>query len=222
MLAALGCSAKVALFNSRRPIVIKKETAVAIQGIDRALTPVLSTDKSGLRRRRNRSAMSRRRPSGTLRWLFRVPVFLYSWRCGWLLRHRFLLLIHVGRHTGRRRETVLEIVEYRKEGPEAVVISAFGPGADWLRNIAASPNLEVVIGSKHFTATYRVIGEDESVGVLVGYQRRNRFIAPIVRLGFSWLLGWKFDGSEEHRRRLAAQLPFIAFRPRSGQSKKSE
>ena len=73
----------------------------------------------------------------------------------------------------------------------------------------------MIIGTQHFTATYRVVGEGEAVKMLAGYQRRNRFIAPIIRLGFSWLLGWKFDGSEEHRRRLAAQLPFIAFRWRS-------
>jgi hypothetical protein len=96
-----------------------------------------------------------------------------------------------------------------------VVVSAFGREADWLRNIEASPHPEVIIGSQHFTATYRVVGEDEAVSLLAGYQRRNRSIAPIVRLGFSWLLGWKFDGSEEHRRRLAAQLPFIAFHRRS-------
>ena len=158
--------------------------------------------------------MAGRRLSGTLRWLFRAPVFVYRWRCGWLLGHRFLLLIHVGRRTGRRRDTVLEVVEYRKDGPEAVVVSAFGREADWLRNIEATPNPEVIIGSLHFTAEYRVLGEDEAVRVLAGYQHRNRLIAPIVRLGFSRILGWKFDGSEEHRRRLAAQLPFIAFRRR--------
>ena len=154
-----------------------------------------------------------------MRWLFRVPVFFYRWRCGWLFGHRLLLLIHIGRRTGMRRHTVLEIVEYRREGPEAVVVSAFGREAQWLRNIEASPNPEVVIGSQHFTAIYRVLGEDEAVGALAGYQHRNRFIAPIVRAGFSWLLGWRYDGSEEHRRRLAAQLLFIAFGPRSGQSK---
>jgi deazaflavin-dependent oxidoreductase (nitroreductase family) len=162
--------------------------------------------------------MAARRLSGTLRWLFQAPVFAYRCGCGWLFGHRLLLLIHIGRRTGVRRHTVLEIVEYRENGPEAVVVSAFGREADWLRNIEASPHPEVIIGSQHFVATYRVLGEDEAVRVLAGYQHRNRFIAPIVRAGFSWLLGWKFDGSEEHRHWLAAQLPFIAFRPRSQHS----
>ena len=157
--------------------------------------------------------MAARRLSGTLRWLFGAPVFLYRWRCGWLLGHRFLLLIHVGRRTGRHRRTVLEIVEYRREGPEAVVLSAFGCNADWLRNIEEMPNPEVVIGSRHFTARFRILGMEEAVSALAGYERRNRFMAPIIRAVLSRLLGWRYDGSDQHRHRLAAQLPFIAFRP---------
>ena len=47
------------------------------------------------------------------------------------------------------------------------------------------------------------------------YERRHRFIAPIVRRGFSWLLGWPYRGGESDRRRLVRQLPLIAFRPRA-------
>ena len=159
--------------------------------------------------------MTTTRLSGTLRRLFRAPVYLYRWRCGWLLGHRFLLLIHVGRRTGHRHHTVLEVIEYRKEGREAVVMSAFGPNADWFRNIEATPGPELVIGSRRFTAAHRILEEDEAVRVLGGYQRRNRLIAPIIRSVLSRLLGWRYDGSEGHRRRLAAQLPLIAFRPRS-------
>jgi deazaflavin-dependent oxidoreductase (nitroreductase family) len=64
-----------------------------------------------------------------------------------------------------RRYTVLEVVEYRKEGPEAVVISAFGPDADWLHNIGATPGAEVIIGSWRFPAVHRILGPDEAVRV---------------------------------------------------------
>ena len=63
--------------------------------------------------------------SGALRLLFRLPAILYRWRCGWLLGRRFLLLIHVGRRTGKLRRTVLEVIEYRRDLVEALVISAF-------------------------------------------------------------------------------------------------
>ena len=71
-------------------------------------------------------AQGSQRPTGVLRRLFRAPEYFYRWRCGGLLGHRLLLLIHIGRRTGLRRHTVLEVLEYRKEGPEAVVMSAFG------------------------------------------------------------------------------------------------
>ena len=148
-------------------------------------------------------------------YLFRAPVYLYRWRLGWLFGHRLLLLTHIGRRTGLRRETVLEVVEYRKAGPEVVVANGFGPDSDWLRNIEARPGEEVTVGSQHFVASHRFLGEDEAMRVIQGYEHRNRFIAPIVRRGFSWLLGWQYRGGESDRRRLVGQLPLIAFRPRS-------
>ena len=98
-----------------------------------------------------------RRPTGALRRLFRAPEYLYRWKCGWLLGRRFLLLIHVGRRTGLRHHTVLEVLEYRKEGPDAVVMSAFGLTAD------------------------RVLEEEEAMRVITGYEQRNWLIAPIIR-----------------------------------------
>ena len=64
---------------------------------------------------------------GILWYFFRVPVYLYRWRLGWLFGHRLLLLAHFGRRSGLRRQTVLEVVEYRKQGPEVVVANGFGP-----------------------------------------------------------------------------------------------
>ena len=78
-----------------------------------------------------------------------MPVSL-PLKCGWLLGHRFLMLIQIGRRTGLRRYTILEVMEYRKGLPEMVVMSGFGRNPDWLRNIEATPNLEVVIGVKRF------------------------------------------------------------------------
>ena len=154
---------------------------------------------------------------GVLGYLFRAPVHLYRWRLGWLLGNRLLLLTHTGRRTGLRRQNVLEVVEYREEGPEVVVASGFGPHSDWLLNIEARPDEEVTVGSQHFAASHRFLGEEEAMRVIEGYEHRNRFIAPIVRRGFTWLLGWQYRGGENDRRRLVRQLPLIAFRPRASQ-----
>ena len=147
--------------------------------------------------------------------LFRLPVYLYHWKLGWIFGHRCLLLTHIGRRTGLRRQTVLEVVEYRKDVPEAVVVNGFGPNSDWLRNIEAKPDEEVTVGSQHFVAAHRFLNEGEATNVMRGYEHRNRFIAPIVRRGLSWILGWEYHGTDDDRQRLVRQLPLIAFRPKS-------
>ena len=53
------------------------------------------------------------RKKSAMWYLFRAPVYLYRWHLGWMLGHRLLLLTHIGRRTGLRRQTVLEVVELR-------------------------------------------------------------------------------------------------------------
>jgi len=94
-------------------------------------------------------------------------------------------------------------------------MSAFGRNADWLRNIEVTPNPEVIIGRQQFVAAYRLLDIEEAISVVERYEQCNWFLEPIVRLVVSSLLGWPYRGSESDRRRLAAQLPLIALRPRS-------
>lgn len=150
-----------------------------------------------------------------LRAFFHSPVYIYRWRLGWLFGHRFLLLVHVGRRTGRRHETVLEVMEYRKAAREAVVMSGFGGGANWLRNITAGRSAEVVIGRDRFVAAHRLLTTDEAADVVNAYERRHRFLAPLIRLVLTRLLGWPYHGFDSERRLLVGQLPLVCFRPAS-------
>ena len=155
------------------------------------------------------------RKKAILWYLFRAPAYLYRSHLAWLFGKRIILLSHTGRRSGLRRHTVLEVVEYREEGPEVVVANGFGPDSDWVRNIQAKADEEVTVGSQHFAASHRFLDEAEAITVIRDYEYRNRFIAPIVRAGFSWLLGWKYHSSDSDRRRLVSQIPLLAFRPRS-------
>ena len=150
----------------------------------------------------------------TLLRFLRAPVLLYRYGFGWTLGRRFLLLTHTGRRSGARHQTVLEVMEYRDNGPEIVVMSGFGRNANWLRNIEAASTTEIDIGSCHFKAVYRFLTNDEAVEVVRGYERRNRFMRWIVRLVLSRLLGWNYRGSDSDHQRLVEQLPLIAFQPR--------
>jgi deazaflavin-dependent oxidoreductase (nitroreductase family) len=117
------------------------------------------------------------RKKGMLWHLFRTPIYIYRWHLDWLFGKRLLLLTHTGRRTGLRRQTVLEVVEYRGEGPEVVVANGFGPDCDWLRNIQARSDEQVTVGRQHFAASHRFLGEDEAVEVIERYEHRNRVIA---------------------------------------------
>ena len=143
--------------------------------------------------------------------LLRVPILLYHLHLGWLLGHRFLLLEHQGRRSGRRYETVLEVVKWDPAG-EVVVLSGWGPGADWYRNVRASSEVAITLSTRRFSATHRVLPLDEAVEVMTDYECRNRYLRPIVKRVLGHLVGWAYDGSDEARRRLVAQLPMVAFR----------
>ncbi|MEU0529033.1 nitroreductase family deazaflavin-dependent oxidoreductase [Amycolatopsis tolypomycina] len=148
-----------------------------------------------------------------MRFVFRAPVRLYDHGLGWVLGHRFLCLTHLGRRSGRMYRTVLEVVG--TEGGEYVVVAGLGARADWFRNIQARPPVEVIVGRRRFPAAHRVLGEDEAVEVIAGYERRNRLAKPVLRFAFGKLLGRRYDGTDLSRRRMARQLPLVALRPRS-------
>jgi deazaflavin-dependent oxidoreductase (nitroreductase family) len=160
------------------------------------------------------SCVATARPGPALAQLLRAPVYVYRWRCGWLLGRRFLLLTHVGRRTGKTYQTVVEVMQFRSDGPVAVVMSGFGSKADWLRNIEAGRPAEVTLGRLRFNASHRILGLEEAVDVVEDYERRNRYAAPIVRAVLSRLLGWRYCSSDSDRRRLAEQLPLVALSPR--------
>jgi deazaflavin-dependent oxidoreductase (nitroreductase family) len=150
------------------------------------------------------------KPGPLLRKVFRAPVWLYEHRLGWLLGTRFLCVTHVGRKSGHRYRTVLEVIATRPCG-EFVVIAGMGPGADWYRNIQANPAPEVVVSRHAFRPAYRVLDESEAVMVIADYERRNRWLLPILRPVLSKLLGWHYDGSTVSRALLVRQLPVVAF-----------
>jgi deazaflavin-dependent oxidoreductase (nitroreductase family) len=154
-------------------------------------------------------------PRGFVRALLRLPIHLYHWRLGLLLGHRFLLLVTIGRKTGQRRETVLEVVRYDRATREAIVAAGWGSKTAWLHNVEAGLAREVWIGRARYVPAYRVLGPDEAEDVFADYEHRNRFAAPVVRSVLSRLVGWRYDGSPEARRRVVAQLPLLGFRPRA-------
>jgi deazaflavin-dependent oxidoreductase (nitroreductase family) len=158
--------------------------------------------------------MAGRRPGAFARRLLRAPARLYDWHAGWLLGHRFLRLTHVGRRTGRPYRTMLEVIGTRPDSGEFLVIAAVGGrSASWYRNLQARPALEVAVGRLRFRPEHRTLDEREAMAALADFERRNRVVAPVVRIVLGRLAGRRYDGSEEGRRRLVQELPVVALRP---------
>lgn len=146
---------------------------------------------------------------------FALPTHLYRAGLGGLLGHRFLLLVHEGRRSGRRYETVVEVIRWDPATREAVVLSGWGRRASWFRNVEAGGPAEIRIGRERWQApSHRVLDEQEAADALAGYERRHRLAAPLVRRVLARLAGTAYDGSPAARQAVVRVLPAVAFTPR--------
>ena len=98
----------------------------------------------------------RHRPRGLIRFLFRLPVYLYrgpiasllAWRC-------VVVLTTIGRKTGLPRRTAVSAMRL---DDRFIVFAGFaGIQADWYRNILANPEVIVRHGHRCWRATARVV-----------------------------------------------------------------
>ncbi len=149
-------------------------------------------------------------------YLLRAPVRVYDWKAGWIFGNRFLLLTHIGRKSGREHRTMLEVIGRDPAAGEFMVIAGFGRSAQWYRNLQAYEALEVAVGRQRFRPIHRELEACEAAEVLADYERRNRWLAPIVNRVLSWLVGWRYDGTDAARQRLVTELPVVGLRPATG------
>jgi deazaflavin-dependent oxidoreductase (nitroreductase family) len=169
----------------------------------------------GERLRAAKDAEAPRRPDSFLRRVLRVPVVLHHARLGFLLGHRFLLLVHTGRRSGCRYETVLEVMRFDPRTGKAVVMSGFGRRASWFRNVESGSPCEVLIAAESFVAAHHVLPATEAEKIIADYERRNRLAAPLVRAVLGRLAGIEYDSSPTARARVVAVLPLVALWPRN-------
>ncbi|WP_454855870.1 nitroreductase family deazaflavin-dependent oxidoreductase [Promicromonospora soli] len=148
-----------------------------------------------------------------MRTVFAAPNALYRHGMGRVLGRRFLQLTHVGRKSGAEHTVVLEVLRYDRDTGEAVVISAFGEGAQWLRNLRANGDARISFGRTARRAEFRLLDADEAFDVMTGYERRYGILRPLVRRTLGLFVDFDYQGTDEDRRRLVGQLPMLAFRP---------
>ncbi len=153
--------------------------------------------------------LSERKPTGILRWFLRAPILLYRLRLGWLLTGHFLMLTTTGRRSGRPRYAVVEVVMYDKPNDTYYVVSGWGRGSDWYRNLQKNPQVRVDVGWRRFKTKAGFVPEETAAQVLYDYARR--FPAAFKQISKT-LTGEVLTGTQEECTRLAPSAPMVSLR----------
>jgi deazaflavin-dependent oxidoreductase (nitroreductase family) len=141
--------------------------------------------------------------------IFKLPLFLYRLRLGWILGKRFMQLTHVGRHSGKVRRTVLAVLRFDAQTNEIVAISAW-TGSDWYSNIQASPALQVETGFVHYVPRQRTLSPQEITTAFIAYRKQHPIFSRII----CRIPGWKWDSTDAEFLELARTLRGVAFTPK--------
>jgi deazaflavin-dependent oxidoreductase (nitroreductase family) len=141
--------------------------------------------------------------------LFKVPLFLYRLRLGWLFGKRFMLLTHVGRHSGKVRRTVLAVLRFDEQTKEIYAVSAW-KGSDWYYNIQATPALQIETGFVRYVPVQRTLSPEAITTTFIEYRKRH----PIFSRMICRIPGWKWDSSYKEFLELAHTLRGVAFSPK--------
>jgi deazaflavin-dependent oxidoreductase (nitroreductase family) len=150
----------------------------------------------------------KKRPSGLVKFGFKVPVWLYRAHLGFIFGGRIFAVVHHGRKSGKRYVSGLEVLLRRDS--ELFVFSAWGTKADWFRNIEAGGVDELWDGHKRYSsATFHLLDPDETYAVLEAYEQQHPGTAKRT---LPRMLD-DYDFSDEKRRELAEIGTIVAFRP---------
>lgn len=117
---------------------------------------------------------------GWQRLMFKAPITLWRLGLGQLMGRHLLLFTHTGRKSGLPRRTMVEY--HRLDGTRYVPV-AFGPRAQWYRNLEADPLVTVQDAyGTHAMRARRVTDPEELLAVYALMQGRN----PVM-------LGWYLE-----------------------------
>jgi deazaflavin-dependent oxidoreductase (nitroreductase family) len=145
-----------------------------------------------------------------MRIVFRAPVWLYVIHLGWVLRHRLLMINHVGAKTGLLRRALVKVIKYDRSQEHYWVVSGYGAHAQWYKNLVKTPAVNIQVGSRVLRVMAHEVGAEERADVLLDYLGRN----PIAGKPLMRMLGYAVDGSGEDYCEVArTALRMFVFKP---------
>ena len=153
------------------------------------------------------------RPHAFMIPILKLPLLLYRAGLGWLFGHRFMLLTHIGRRSGKVRRTVLAVLHFDSGTREIMAISAWS-ASDWYKNILTSPALQVETGFTHYAPVHRSLSPEEITTLFEDYRHKHPIFSRIV----CRIPGWKWDSSHEELLELANTLRGVTFQPKQNEA----
>jgi deazaflavin-dependent oxidoreductase (nitroreductase family) len=149
-------------------------------------------------------------PTGWRRIVYRLPIRLYRIGLGWLFGHRLMLVNHVGRLSGKRRQVVLEVVNHDAVDAGYVAVAGFGPTAAWYQNVLHTPEVTIQVGRREIAVRATPLCTEEGGELMAHYAQRH----PRAARRLCRIMGYAVDGSEADFRTVGRRLPFVRFVPR--------
>lgn len=152
-----------------------------------------------------------KRPSALQKFFFKIPVWIYKMGFGgWekLIGAQWMLIATRGRKSGKPRHTMVDVMDYDAASDTYYVEAAYGPRADWYRNIQANPVFEARVGRRKFSARAATLPNDHAGEMMVQFYRKK----PAYTRSVMAMVGMKFEGEDELRA-LGSKLTLLAIRP---------
>lgn len=157
--------------------------------------------------------MLQKRPNSFLKFFFKIPLLMHKIGFGgWekLIGAEWMLLSTTGRKTGRRRDSMVDVMDYDSASDTYYIEAAYGARADWYRNIKAHPIFDAQVGRRKFKAQAQELNEADTGEMLVRFYRRK----PAYTRSVMAMVGMKFK-DEDELRELGKNLTLLAVKPLS-------
>jgi deazaflavin-dependent oxidoreductase (nitroreductase family) len=142
---------------------------------------------------------------------WRLPIWLYRLHLGRLLGHRFLLLTHKGRLSGKDRTAMLEVIKYDQATNTHYVASGFGEKSDWYQNIRKTPDVVIQTGGQKFLAQAESLPPDQAREVFLEYTQAH----PTAIKNLAKLVGYQIGDTQEEMMAFLELIPVVAFHPQA-------
>ena len=151
-----------------------------------------------------------KRPGTLLKFFFKVPLLMHKLGFGgWerLTGAQWMLITTIGRKTGKRRETMVDVMDYDKANDTYYIEAAYGARADWYRNIQRNPIFEAQVGRRKFKARAGALSTESASDLLVQFYRQK----PAYTRSVMAMAGMKFK-DEDELRDLGKNLTLLAVK----------